>query len=163
VPESLEPALQGVEVVYHLAGATLVLSPDEYAVGNGLGNRAVAQACARLPAPPVVVYVSSLAAAGPAANDQPLTEATPPPPYRPTAAASCKASSTFARCAARSPSRSSGRRACLGPGTPTRSGCFARSAGTSTSCPACAIHGCPGSMSAIWSRPCCGQPSTARA
>jgi dihydroflavonol-4-reductase len=79
IPESLVPALQDVDVVYHLAGRTLVLSAQEY-VDNGLGSRAVAEACARQANPPVVVYVSSLAAAGPATDDRPLTEAVLPRP-----------------------------------------------------------------------------------
>jgi len=79
VPKSLGPALQDVDVVYHLAGRTLVLSPQEY-VANGQGSRALAQACAGLTNPPVVVYVSSLAAAGPAADDRSLTEASLPRP-----------------------------------------------------------------------------------
>jgi nucleoside-diphosphate-sugar epimerase len=80
VPASLEQALQQIEVVYHLAGATLVVSPDEYTLVNGIGNGNLAEACARLPSPPVVVYVSSLAAAGPAVANQPLVEASPPAP-----------------------------------------------------------------------------------
>ena len=80
VPASLGPALANVEVVYHLAGATLVCSTDEYFAGNGQGNAHVAAACADVSAPPVVVYVSSLAAVGPALNGQPLTEAAPPAP-----------------------------------------------------------------------------------
>ncbi len=64
-PASLERALADVQVVYHLAGATVVRSWREFALGNDVGNRNVAEACAA-PSRPVVVYVSSLAAAGPA-------------------------------------------------------------------------------------------------
>jgi nucleoside-diphosphate-sugar epimerase len=79
-PESLALALQGVEVVYHLAGATEVVSPREYALGNITGNCNIAQACAGVSRPPTVVYVSSLAAAGPALAGRPLRESDPPAP-----------------------------------------------------------------------------------
>jgi nucleoside-diphosphate-sugar epimerase len=79
-PESLGAPLRGVDVVYHLAGGTAVASPREFARGNDTGNRQVAQACARRSFPPTVVYVSSLAAAGPTSADRPLRESDPPAP-----------------------------------------------------------------------------------
>jgi nucleoside-diphosphate-sugar epimerase len=44
---------------------------------NGGGTRNVARACARQTTPPVLVFVSSLAAAGPAPNGHPRTERDP--------------------------------------------------------------------------------------
>jgi nucleoside-diphosphate-sugar epimerase len=77
---SLTDAVRGVEVVYHVAGATLVRSSAEYHRVNADGTRHVAEACAAQPNPPKIVYVSSLAAAGPSAPDRPHTEADPPAP-----------------------------------------------------------------------------------
>jgi nucleoside-diphosphate-sugar epimerase len=79
-PDSLAEAVAGVEVVYHLAGATLQLRKGDYQQVNAEGTRRLAEVCARQPTPPVFVYVSSLAAAGPATDDHPLTEACPPHP-----------------------------------------------------------------------------------
>lgn len=80
VPGALDPILSQVDTVYHLGGATLVLTPEEYVRGNGEGTRLLAQACARLDHPPRLVFVSSLAAAGPALGNQPLTEESPASP-----------------------------------------------------------------------------------
>lgn len=79
-PGSLDPVLPGVETVYHLAGATLVLSPTEFARGNTEATRLLAESCARQQHPPRLVFVSSLAAAGPAPDEQPLTEESPAVP-----------------------------------------------------------------------------------
>jgi nucleoside-diphosphate-sugar epimerase len=79
-PESLPAALKGVEVVYHLAGATTVRHPVEYRRVNAQGTRHLAEACAGLPRPPLVVFLSSLAAAGPAVGDRPRDERDPPAP-----------------------------------------------------------------------------------
>ncbi len=74
VPGALDPILGNVEIVYHLAGATRVLSPLDYPRVNAGGTRLLAEACARQTRPPVVVYVSSVAAAGPSPIDRPRTE-----------------------------------------------------------------------------------------
>ncbi|MFO0876515.1 MAG: NAD(P)-dependent oxidoreductase [Gemmataceae bacterium] len=79
-PFSLDDALTGVDVVYHLAGATLVRHPVDYRRVNALGTRHLAEACAAQSRPPVVVYLSSLAAVGPALPDRPRTEDDPPAP-----------------------------------------------------------------------------------
>jgi nucleoside-diphosphate-sugar epimerase len=77
VPETLGPALCGVETVYHLAGATLPPRPEMYTRINAEGTRHLAEACARRPEPPVLVYVSSLAAAGPTRSGPAPTETSP--------------------------------------------------------------------------------------
>jgi nucleoside-diphosphate-sugar epimerase len=76
-PDSLAAAAAGMEVVYHLAGATLPLRRSDYQEVNAEGTRRLAEVCARQPTPPTFVYVSSLAAAGPATDDHPLTEDCP--------------------------------------------------------------------------------------
>jgi nucleoside-diphosphate-sugar epimerase len=74
-PESLRPALQGVDVVYHLAGLTKSLSAGRLHEVNEVGVRNVAACCAAQRQPPVLVMASSLAAAGPAPLDRARTEA----------------------------------------------------------------------------------------
>lgn len=71
---SLDEALRGVTVVYHLAGATLPTRKRVYWQVNAEGTLRLAEACARQSEPPILVHVSSLAAAGPAWQDQPLRE-----------------------------------------------------------------------------------------
>lgn len=78
--DSLAAAVRDIDVVYHLAGATNPARPETFAAVNAQGTRLVAEACSRQPQPPVLVYVSSLSAAGPATGGQPLTEASPPCP-----------------------------------------------------------------------------------
>jgi len=78
--ESLVAAVDGVDIVYHLAGATRVRTSREYGPLNGTGTRNLAEVCARLPHPPTVVYVSSLAAAGPTTRGKPLDENVRPAP-----------------------------------------------------------------------------------
>ncbi len=63
---SLDAALRGIDVVYHLAGATVPVWSRTYWLVNAEGTRLLAEACVRQPQPPIFVYVSSLAAVGPA-------------------------------------------------------------------------------------------------
>jgi nucleoside-diphosphate-sugar epimerase len=74
-PTLLDDALYGVDVVYHLAGATCALSRDQLFCINEQGCRAMAQACARHKRPPRLIVVSSVAAAGPAPRGQIRVEA----------------------------------------------------------------------------------------
>lgn len=76
-PDAFREALQGVETVYHLAGATKALKASRLWEINETGTRNVAAACAQLDSPPLLVHVSSLAAAGPAPPGRPLTETDP--------------------------------------------------------------------------------------
>ncbi len=80
VPASLVPALRGVERVYHLAGATVVASPHRYKAVNTLGTRNLVAACGRLATPPVLLFLSSLAAAGPSTPNRPRREEDVPAP-----------------------------------------------------------------------------------
>jgi nucleoside-diphosphate-sugar epimerase len=75
--ESLRSTIAGSEIVYHVAGRITALHAAEYYRVNADGARNVAQACAEQPSPPVLVWVSSLAAAGPAVDGRPRTEDDP--------------------------------------------------------------------------------------
>jgi nucleoside-diphosphate-sugar epimerase len=79
-PDTLQAAIDGVDVVFHLAGLVKALHSDELFAVNEQGVRNVAQACARRTSPPVLVLVSSLAAAGPAPPGHPRTESDPAEP-----------------------------------------------------------------------------------
>lgn len=79
-PSSLAPAVSGKALVYHLAGRIKALRREQYYEVNEAGCRNVAQACAAQPSPPVLVSVSSLAAAGATPNGQLRTEIDAPQP-----------------------------------------------------------------------------------
>lgn len=80
--ESLTEALREVQVVYHLAGTTKALRPGDLYRTNERGVVELLEACRRVPNPPTVVLVSSLAAAGPAPAGRPIlrTESDPARP-----------------------------------------------------------------------------------
>ncbi len=67
-------------MVYHLAGCLRALKPQALFRVNEEGVRNLAQTCAERPTPPVLVVVSSLAAVGPAVDDQPRHEGDPAAP-----------------------------------------------------------------------------------
>jgi nucleoside-diphosphate-sugar epimerase len=73
-PDSLPPAVSGQDIVYHVAGCTQALAPRQFYRVNQRGVANVAQVCAGQTNPPVLVSVSSLAAAGPAIDDKPKIE-----------------------------------------------------------------------------------------
>lgn len=79
-PDSLPSALDGIDVVFHLAGLVKALRTDDLFKVNEAGSHNIAEACARRTSPPVLVLVSSLAAAGPAPNGHPRTESDPAAP-----------------------------------------------------------------------------------
>ena len=75
--EALRRAIRGKSVVFHVAGATKALSSQTlYRVNEG-GIRAILKICGEMETPPTVVFVSSLAAAGPSVADQLRTEGEP--------------------------------------------------------------------------------------
>jgi len=74
----LEEAVEGVETVIHLAGATKALSPEGYYRGNVLAAANLARALAGRPVR--LVHVSSQAAAGPSPDATPVDEDAPPHP-----------------------------------------------------------------------------------
>jgi nucleoside-diphosphate-sugar epimerase len=72
---SVLPAVKGQQTVYHVAGLTQALVARDFYRVNQRGVANVARACAAQTTPPVLVSVSSLAAAGPANHGVPKTEA----------------------------------------------------------------------------------------
>ncbi len=78
-PDGIESSLAGHDWVFHLAGLTASLRHEELERVNGEGTRALLELAARVSKPPVVVVISSLAAAGPAVG-RPLRESDPPQP-----------------------------------------------------------------------------------
>jgi len=79
-PGCLPSAVAKQQVVYHLAGRTLVLNSRQFYEVNRRGVANVAKACAGQETPPVMVYVSSLAAAGAAVDGRPRIESDTPEP-----------------------------------------------------------------------------------
>jgi nucleoside-diphosphate-sugar epimerase len=67
-------------IVFHLAGLVKALRTDDFARVNAGGVESVASACADRADPPVLVVVSSLAAAGPCAVGRPRVESDSPTP-----------------------------------------------------------------------------------
>ena len=78
--ESLRGAVAGKSIVYHVAGLTRTLRVKQFYEVNEQGVRNVAQVCAEQADPPVLVVVSSLAAAGPAPRGRFRMESDPPRP-----------------------------------------------------------------------------------
>ncbi len=78
--EAVRAAVDGAEVVYHLAGLTTAFTADELMAVNGTAFRNVVSACAARLTPPTLVSVSSLAAAGPAPDNRPRIESDPAAP-----------------------------------------------------------------------------------
>jgi len=79
-PDSLHSAVAGRETVYHLAAQLRALRARRFYEVNEQGAANVARACAAQTSPPVLVLVTSLAAAGPSPDGQPLTEDQPSRP-----------------------------------------------------------------------------------
>ncbi len=74
-------AAEGCSIVYHLAGATRANSEAEFMWGNAEGTRAAAVGAKDAGAK--LVYISSLAAAGPGTIDRPRKESDPLEPITP--------------------------------------------------------------------------------
>ena len=79
-PDVVASALSDCDVVYHIAGLTKSVPAQVMWQVNEMGVRTVAQACASRNIPPVLVVLSSIAAAGSAPRERPLTESDPPKP-----------------------------------------------------------------------------------
>jgi nucleoside-diphosphate-sugar epimerase len=73
-------AASQADVVFHLAGLMKALRTEDFLRVNAGGVEAVAAACAARANPPVLVVVSSLAAAGPGAVERPRLEGDSPAP-----------------------------------------------------------------------------------
>jgi nucleoside-diphosphate-sugar epimerase len=72
-------ASSNARFVFHLAGLNRAIDPGEFMRVNAGGVEAVAAACTGQPVRPVLVLVSSLAAAGPS-GERPTVESDPPMP-----------------------------------------------------------------------------------
>lgn len=79
-PDGLSQYVAGRDYVYHVAGCTLALTRRQYYQVNQLGVRNIANACAKQTRTPVLLTVSSLAAAGPAITGRPSIESDTPCP-----------------------------------------------------------------------------------
>ena len=73
-------AVSRAGIVFHLAGLTKALRADDFLRANAGGVESVAAACADRTDKPVLVVVSSLAAAGPCAEGRPRVESDAPIP-----------------------------------------------------------------------------------
>ena len=73
----LSRAVQGHDTVVHLAGQTKSLSRKRLFEVNEQGTRNLAAACAKQTTPPVLIHMSSLAAAGPSNGQVPRMESDP--------------------------------------------------------------------------------------
>jgi nucleoside-diphosphate-sugar epimerase len=79
-PDSLAKAVAGVDIVCHLAAITYALRYEDMLRVNGEGPGRLAAACAAQPKPPVLIHVSSIAAAGPSPRGtQRMEEESPTP------------------------------------------------------------------------------------
>jgi dihydroflavonol-4-reductase len=79
--QSLDKALQGVRIIYHVAGVTKATRKRDYWRGNvEATSRFLETACRTRNAIERFVYVSSQAAVGPSLNGTPVDEATLPHP-----------------------------------------------------------------------------------
>jgi nucleoside-diphosphate-sugar epimerase len=79
-PDAMLAAVDGADVVYHLAGMVRAFRSDEMMETNARAFRNVADACAQCTTPPRLIFVSSLAAAGPSPAGRPRVESDPPAP-----------------------------------------------------------------------------------
>jgi len=78
--ESLRRAVDGCDTVFHAAGLVQAKNYQEFETANRFGTENVARVAAESTAPPVFVYVSSLAAAGDSKPEQPRRETDPATP-----------------------------------------------------------------------------------
>lgn len=78
--DALDAAVRGVDAVFHVAGRTKAISWRDYQRDNVEGTRHVVQAALKQTTPPLVVFVSSLAASGPSTQKSPRTEVDLPRP-----------------------------------------------------------------------------------
>jgi nucleoside-diphosphate-sugar epimerase len=78
--EDLERAARNVSVVFHLAGLTSATNDSSYITVNVEGTRNVVQAMQKVAPDALLVFCSSLAAAGPSTSRRPLNETDQPSP-----------------------------------------------------------------------------------
>jgi nucleoside-diphosphate-sugar epimerase len=81
--ENLERAVRNVSVVFHLGGITSAVDDAAYTAVNVGGTRNVVEAIRRHAPAAMLIYASSLAAAGPTRFKRPLNETDQPKPVSP--------------------------------------------------------------------------------
>jgi dihydroflavonol-4-reductase len=75
---TLEPAVEGIDYIFHLAGVIDALKSEEYYQANVLGTRNLLEACVeRNPGLKKFIHVSSISAAGPSEKGRARTEDDP--------------------------------------------------------------------------------------
>lgn len=80
-PAALARAVEGVDIVFHLAAVTQARSDAEYERANADGTRRLLEAIAAAdPRPRRLVYLSSLAAVGPSTDGRPVDRGSEPRP-----------------------------------------------------------------------------------
>ncbi len=80
-PGSVQQAVAAADVVIHMAAATRAADEEAFARANAAGTQAVVDAILRSERPPQrLIYLSSLAAVGPARNGRPVRAEDPPAP-----------------------------------------------------------------------------------
>ena len=80
-PDTLTSAVRGQHIVFHAAGLTKARKTRDFFTVNHIGTRNVLQACAlQNPAIEKFIFVSSLAAAGPSPDGQPVKTTDTPRP-----------------------------------------------------------------------------------
>lgn len=77
---SLPPLPAGIDIVFHLAGRTRSLKTADYYTVNHEGTASLFRRLKAGSGRPKVIYLSSLAAAGPSINGTPVKESDPPHP-----------------------------------------------------------------------------------
>ncbi|OYP38201.1 NAD-dependent epimerase/dehydratase family protein [Rhodopirellula sp. MGV] len=78
--DSIRDAFEGIDAVFHLAGSTKELRRADFDKINVDGARNVAAACSAMTSPPIMLHVSSLAAAGASKPGKPRVEEDPNAP-----------------------------------------------------------------------------------
>ncbi len=80
-PVSLDAAVQGTDVVFHLAGIRRAATKHDFFQVNAEGTRHLCEAVAKMETPARVVFAGSLAAVGPAREGRPVHEDDPFRPF----------------------------------------------------------------------------------
>lgn len=78
-PVLLRRAVEGIDVVFHLAGLTHARRASELFDVNGKATATLADACRAVPTPPRLIHLSSLAAAGPPPHGAVVRDESHPP------------------------------------------------------------------------------------
>jgi nucleoside-diphosphate-sugar epimerase len=79
-PASFPRALEGMEIIFHVAGVTKSRDPAVFALVNADGSGDLMRACRDVPSIRRFVYISSQAATGPSGRECPRREDDPPDP-----------------------------------------------------------------------------------